>query len=90
MNSKFHLFKRIFPPLVLAVLLEACATVNWDYARTPSLAFEHPESTTVGAFFKEEADKHPGLSGFSLVEYGKNAFLARLAIIDLAEKTLDA
>ena len=41
-------------------------------------------------FFQEAADKHPGLSGFSLVEHGENAFLARLAMADLAEKTLDA
>jgi putative cardiolipin synthase len=75
---------------VVALLLGACATVNWDYPRTPSVAFDHPEVTTVGALFGEAADKHPGLSGFSLVEFGENAFLARLAMIDLAEKTLDA
>src|SRR5215470_5812535 len=91
MNSKLHIFTSIFPLLALSLLLGACsATINWDYPRTPSNAFAHPETTTVGALFQEAADKHPGLSGFSLVEYGENAFLARLAMIDLAEKTLDA
>ena len=75
----------------MAFFLNACATaVNWDYERTPSKAFAHPETTSVGALFQETADKHPGLSGFSLVEHGENAFLARLAMADLAEKTLDA
>ena len=90
MNSLFHLYKSIFLALAMELLLSGCATVNWDYPRTPSIAFAHPETTSVGALFGEAADKHPGLSGFSLVEYGENGFLARLAMIDLAEKTLDA
>src|SRR5215813_8088883 len=91
MNSRFHIFTSIFPLLALSLLLGACsATINWDYPRTPSNAFAHPETTTVGALFQEAADKHPGLSGFSLVQYGENGFLARIAMIDLAEKTLDA
>src|SRR5262245_31430796 len=86
----FQAYKRIFPALAMALLLSACSAVNWDYPRVPSKAFAQPETTTVGALFGEAADKHPGLSGFSLIEYGENAFLARLAMIDLAEKTLDA
>ncbi len=90
MNSMFHTYKSIFLGLVMTLLLSACAAVNWDYPRMPSNAFANPETTSVGAFFQEAADKHPGLSGFSLVEHGENAFLARLAMADLAEKTLDA
>ena len=90
MDPKLHILKNIVPALAMVLLLGGCATINWDYPRTPSKAFAHPETTTVGALFGEAADKHPGLSGFSLVEYGENAFLARLAMIDLAEKTLDA
>lgn len=91
MNPMFHIFKSIFPALAMAFFLNACAAaVNWDYPRMPSNAFAHPETTSVGALFQEAADKHPGLSGFSLVEHGENAFLARLAMADLAEKTLDA
>ena len=82
--------KSIFAALALVFLVQACATVNWDYPRTPSNAFAHPETTSVGALFQEAADKHPTLSGFSLVQHGENAFLARLAMADLAEKTLDA
>jgi cardiolipin synthase C len=87
----FHIYKSILPALAMTLLLGACsAAVNWDYPRTPSNAFAHPETSSVGALFQEAADKHPGLSGFSLVEHGENAFLARLAMVDLAEKTLDA
>ena len=91
MNSNFHRFERILRPVLIAVLLGACSTaVNWNYPRVPSNAFTYPETTTVDALFQEASDKHPGLSGFSLVQHGENAFLARLAMVDLAEKTLDA
>jgi putative cardiolipin synthase len=87
----FHIYKSILPALAMALLLGACsAAVNWDYPRMPSNAFAHPETTNVGALFREASEKHPGLSGFSLVQHGENAFLARLAMADLAEKTLDA
>ena len=91
MNSKFLIFKSVFPLLALSLLLGACsATVNWDYQRIPSNALADSETTTVGALFQEAADKHSGLSGFSLLQHGENAFLARFAMCDLAEKTLDA
>ena len=84
-------FKSLFPALAMALLLGACsATVNWDYPRVSSTAFTHPETTSVGGLFKEAADRHPGLSGFSLVQFGESAFLSRLAMIDLAEKSVDA
>src|SRR5262249_42145700 len=84
-------FKSLLPALAMALLLGACsATVNWDYPLAASSAFAHPETTSVGALFQEAADKQPGLSGFSLVQFGENAFLARLAMIDLAEKSVDA
>jgi putative cardiolipin synthase len=90
MRTRYQLYKSMFPILGMAFLLGACsATVNWDYQRTPSNAFAYPETTSVGALFKEAADKHPGLSGFSIIRQGGPAFMARLAMADLAEKTLD-
>ena len=77
--------------LAVALLVSACsASVNWKYPRVPSTAFAQPETTSVGALFQEVADRHPGMSGFYLVREGRDAFLARLAMMDLAEKTLDA
>lgn len=81
----------LVPVLALAVQLGGCAaTVDWEYPRTPSTAFDQPQSTTVGALFQEAADRYPGQSGFALVPEGGNALTARLAMADLAEKTLDA
>jgi putative cardiolipin synthase len=53
------------------------------------MAFDDPSSTRLGQFFGPAADSHPGLSGFSLLSQGREAFLARLALSDLAERSLD-
>ena len=60
-----------------------------DHPRTVSTAFEDSESTRLGQFFGPAADEHPGLSGFSLLSHGREAFIARLALADLAERSLD-
>lgn len=85
------LLKCLILSLGLAFLLIGCGTtVDWDYPRTPSSALAEPQTTTVGALFQEAADRHPGQSGFGLMQEGSRAFTARLAMADLAEKTLDA
>lgn len=90
MITQYHLSKSMFPILLLILLVSACSpAIQWDYPRAPSNVFAHPETTTVGALFQEAADKHPGLSGFSIIREGGQAFMARLAMADLAEKTLD-
>ena len=54
-----------------------------------STAFEDPASTRLGQSFGPAADEHPGLSGFSLLSHGREAFIVRLALADLAERSLD-
>jgi len=80
----------LLPAIASAALLAACTTVDWSYERSRSSALAEPRKTSVGALFQEAADQHPGESGFSLVEQGEAAFLGRLAMADLSEKTLDA
>jgi putative cardiolipin synthase len=46
-------------------------------------------STRLGQFFRPAVDEHPGLSGFSLLSHGREAFIVRLALADLAERSLD-
>src|SRR6185295_7065426 len=59
------------------------------YPRTVSTAFEGFAATRLGQFFGPAADEHPGLSGFSLMSHGREAFIVRLALADLAERSLD-
>ena len=45
--------------------------------------------TRLDQFFGSAAEDHPGLSGFSLLSQGREAFIVRLALADLAERNLD-
>ena len=76
--------------LLTCVLFAGCATVPKDYPRTPSTAFQDYLDTSVGQLFEEAAQRHPGESGFAIIRYGRQAFTDRIALVDLAEKTLDA
>lgn len=77
--------------LALAMILTACsARVDWSYPRPPSRALADPDATGIGATFAPAAAAHPDESGFLPVQHGRDAFMARLGVADLAEKTLDA
>ncbi|MGA8194291.1 MAG: hypothetical protein WB902_13060, partial [Acetobacteraceae bacterium] len=52
------------------------------YPRAVSTAFEGSASTRLGQFFGPAADQHSGLSGFSLLGHGREAFIVRLALAD--------
>ena len=72
-------------------LAAGCATTqpNPDYPRVATTAFEAHEATPLGQEIAQLAAQHPGQSGFSLVHQGRQAFTARVALADLAQKTLD-
>jgi putative cardiolipin synthase len=72
-----------------ALLIASCATVPKDYPRTESTAFQLHESTSIGKDLAGLAAQHPGESGLAIIRRGRMAFTARVALADLAEKTLD-
>ena len=93
-NEPFaHLAAGLLKPLCLVLaaglLLAGCASLPQDYPRTSSTAFAEPERTAIGRYFSGASAKHPGESGFALVRYGRPAFTLRVAMTELAEKTLD-
>jgi putative cardiolipin synthase len=71
------------------VLLTGCASVPQDYPRTPSTTFADYASTAVGAYLDKAAADHPNQSGFAIFPDGRRAYTSRIAMTDLAEKTLD-
>ena len=76
--------------LALASLLIAgCASVPRDIPRPSSVAFQDHESTALGQRIAKDAAGRPGQSGFSLMRYGHEAFTARIALADLAQKSID-
>jgi len=76
--------------LVAALLLVAgCTSVPEDPARTASTAYQDYRDTSLGQLFEEAALQHPGESGFALIRWGRPAFTDRIALTELAEKSLD-
>jgi len=75
--------------LLAGLVLAGCASVPKDYPRIESAAFEDHQSTKIGKYFAKAAARDPGASGFAIIRYGRQAFTARVALTELAEKTLD-
>ena len=71
------------------VLLNGCASVPKDYPRTQSVSFPDHASTTVGAYLAKAAAGRADQSGFAIFPDGRRAFTSRIAMTELAEKTLD-
>jgi putative cardiolipin synthase len=75
--------------VLLFLLLAGCASLPTDYPRAPSRAWDRPEETRLGRAIAPAAELHPGLSGFRLLQNGMDAFVARMALANAAERTLD-
>jgi cardiolipin synthase C len=60
-----------------------------DIAGRTSTAFSDHEGTTLGKQSAELSAQHPGKSGFVIIRYGRPAFTSRVALTELAEKSLD-
>jgi len=85
--------RRFFSVFIVAFsigpLLSGCVTVPRQFERETSLALERTQTTSLGKICESYAPKHPGVSGFTLLNEGRSAFLARTALADLAERSLD-
>lgn len=72
------------------VALTACASVRLDAPRTPSHAIDDPRQTALGSIFARQlAAAAPGQSGVHLLVSGQEAFAARAALAESAQRTLD-
>jgi putative cardiolipin synthase len=77
--------------LLIAVVacLSGCAVFPSGYARTETAAWPHPEETAIGRALAGRLQRQASLSGVRLLETGVDAFAARAALADVAERTLD-
>ena len=75
--------------LLALALATGCAVHYAKYPRSPSTAFQEYQATTLGRLFEPVAAKHPGQSGVMYMRYGRRALEMRLALADLAERSLD-
>ncbi len=75
--------------LVLVLSLSGCATYRTDVPRPSSYAVPPDPDSTLARALAPALAAHPGESGFVPLQYGALAFLARAALADVAEHTLD-
>ena len=76
--------------LLLGLLLQAgCASLPTDYPRSTSTALTDTGDTRLGQVSRRLLAEHPDVSGIHLLSRGTDAFLARLALTEVAEKSLD-
>lgn len=75
--------------LAISLLLAACAGIAPDFRATPSQAFADAGATRLGKAHASAQARHPGLSGFRLINNGVSALLTRAALADVAERSID-
>ncbi|BCB27328.1 phospholipase D family protein [Sulfurimicrobium lacus] len=80
---------RLTLAIVVAAISMSCSTYRAASPRPPSFAIGHPEETSLGRAFSEQIGPSPELSGFHLLVSGQEAFLARAALAESSERTLD-
>ena len=69
----------------------ACAGLPTDVERPLSHAYKEPQKTALGQLVAPQQAKHPVTqSGFYILDTGRQAFVERLALIEAAEKSIDA
>ena len=74
---------------VALLAVTGCATLPREYPRPSSEAWGHPEQTAIGRAFAGELAAHPELSAFHLLPGNVDAFAARVALAEAAQRTLD-
>lgn len=75
--------------IILLLILHGCATLPSDFEQLPSYAIEDTKDTLLARKITPEVSRHPGKSGFFMLTSGMDAFVARIGLIELAERSLD-
>ena len=75
--------------LLSVLLLNACATVNFDYPREESHILPNTEETQISEIIERYERDYPGQSGFELLTDGVDALAARLALANEAQISID-
>ncbi len=73
----------------MLVLLVGCSGFPKDYSRFVSYAPDPDTNGRIARITHEELNKHPGKSGLYSLEGGQDSLVARLALVDAAERSLD-
>lgn len=83
-------FTRIALPGLLVLFLAACSTVPLDFPKQHSESIQDTSETTLGSIAEKWVSQNKGQSGFYPLVGGLDALGIRLAMMDLAEVSIDA
>jgi cardiolipin synthase C len=75
---------------LFALLMSGCASLPPPSEHPIEQAYDRPEMTTLGRLAAIAARPHTGHSGFLILDTGRQAFLQRAALIEAAERSIDA
>ncbi len=75
--------------LVLILALTGCASLPENTNRTESFAITDTHETTLGKGLQQSRDQGNAEDGFIILGKGLDAFVARIALAEIAEKSLD-
>jgi putative cardiolipin synthase len=75
--------------VLVAALVSGCVTLRQDFHAVPSYAFDRSAETTLGRAYAADESRHPGQSGYRLINSGVGALMTRAALADLAERSID-
>ena len=78
------------PAILIVLFLSGCGAMPPQTDRRNEPAFNDPETTTLGQRALAEAQRHSGQSGLLILDRGYQAFLQRAALIEAAERSIDA
>ena len=84
------IFARLFVSVTLSLVMAGCATAPLDFPKQESHTLSNTGDTYLGQEVAKWTAGHPGKSGFYPLVAGMDALGARLAIIERAERTIDA
>jgi putative cardiolipin synthase len=79
-----------FACLLAALWLTGCAALPPPSVKLPEHAFSDPEATELGVLARGATEGHGGETGLVLLDTGYQAFLMRAALIEAAERSIDA
>lgn len=89
MLKKLGLFLLAVAVLLLATALITRKPLPDNRNRSPSHSLPADPQTLLGAHFLPQVQAHPGLSGIYPLREGRDAFLARVALAEAAQRSLD-
>src|SRR5688572_15471189 len=77
--------------LLVAACVGGCASLppGSDFPKTVSSALAQPAETRIGRQFADAARQHGGNSAYRMLAAGIDGFLARVQMVNAAERTLD-